>query len=415
MGGFFRQDNFSQLVLRIGYAVGLEYIAQRVADVLRKFLDGSLNGAVWRTLVHEDWGRSSKSAEKDLADVYAQLEILQKHNSAVFPLPALEAMSIIVSGSNPLKPDRKTLVAEAVTYILSIKIIEADGDVFLNALSSGFSAPLLGRQLQSMIRHKRRVVAPLFPQAASIRRLSEAINIRHQSSAEGGASRGNRRLTYAEKSRVLHRRGSDAGPPAWTEEIVPLSDDYLGKLIVTRRGWAEDCGLFVRGVGLTQAGASLLASCMHLGLRCEDERSAFFAVWPYAHQMRRLNLDPDALSLRALTRWDISGAVACGRHCATEAVHEDEIRLQLLHLLSVILDRYQKTSPRGVLRHDLPIFIADPVLAWWYAQAGLTAPDLRTFVRSELKRSDRGVDLVTIRGTEGGLRLIGRGRSSASA
>lgn len=413
MAAIARSDVYDGLIRKIGYTVGLEFLVPRVADVLDVFLAGALDGATWRQLVQEQWNRRSPKAEQHIADVYSQLEVIRRQSNSVQPLPALEVMGVIARGDNPIRDVRSDdSDLPAIRSTMLLKVIEADGDIFLNALAARFDPVGLGRRLKSLVRYKRRAVAPHFRQAASIRRLSAAISIRNQTEGPNKSGPGGRKLTYAERSRMLMATREMPSPLEWTDEEITLSEDYLEKACVTRRGWAEDFGLYRRSEDVLAAGERLLHLLSELGLSRSDERGEFYFLWPYPFQLARMNLQPSDLGAEGITPWRLASAVA--RVIAAEVDtwplggewSRDGGRELVLSLLVEALRRYQRSGSRGVLRHELPLFIAEPVLAWWFAEAGCPAPDLRAFVRDELQRSDRGLDQVMIYGTEGGLRLM---------
>lgn len=415
MAAIARSDVYDGLIRKIGYSVGLEFLVPHIADVLDLFLAGALDGASWRHLVQERWNRKSPAAEQHIADVYAQLEVMRRQNNSIQPLPALEAMAVIARGGNPLTqaaPEDAGLAAIRNTMLL--KVIEADGDIFLNALAARFDPTELGRRLKSVVRHKRRSVAPHFRQAASIRRLSAAISIRNQTEGPNRSGPGGRKLTYAERSRMLMASREVASPLDWADQELPLSQDYLEKACVTRRGWAEDFELYRRSGDVSEAGAQLLHLLSDLGLGRSDENGGFYLLWPYPYQLSRMNLRPEDLGAKNLSPWQLASAVArvIAARDGSDRLEDEPVansgRDLVLTLLAEALRRYQGSGSRGVLRHELPLFIAEPVLAWWFADAGRPPPDLRAFVREELQRSDRGLDQVMIYGTEGGLRLMVR-------
>lgn len=419
MAAIARSEVYDGLMRKIGYSVGLEFLLPHVADVLDLFLMGVLDGASWRQLVQERWNRKSPDAEQHIADVYAQLEVLRRQNNSIQPLPALEAMAVITRGDNPLTaalPKDSGLPAIRSTMLL--KVIEADGDVFLNALAARFEPAALGRRLKLLVRHKRRAVAPHFPQAASIRRLSAAISIRNQTEGPNRSGPGGRKLTYAERSRMLMTPRGTASSLDWSDQEMPLSQDYLEKACVTRRGWAEDFELYHRSGDVSEAGSRLLDVLTDLGLSQSDLDGDFYFLWPYSFQLARMNLQPKDLGAKNVSPWQLASAVArviAVENCFIQSKDDSVVdagRDLMLTLMAEALRRYQRSGSRGILRHDLPLFIAEPVLAWWFAEAGRPAPDLGMFVREELRRSDRGLDQVMIYGTEGGLRLMTREVSS---
>lgn len=408
MAATVRSEAYNGLVRRIGYSVGLEYLTARVAELAEVYVGkGSVDGADWRDLVQR-WGRLP-SAEPHIADVYAQLELIRRHRSTIQPLPALDVLSIILSGFNPLCPEAEDGGLDAVRFILLFKVLEADGDIFLNALATGFRPVELGLALKEMIRHKRRAVRPLFKQAGSIRRIMEAISIRNQA----GTTSSGKRQTYAERSRqLMSLEGSvtTRHPEDWADQEVAISDDYLEKACVTRRAWAEDFGLYTRdSEALTQRGVALLNGLVSLELAFLNGSEQRFAFWPYGFALRSVGIIPEEIGVPDLSSWDILQCIAGiwspihGKVCTIT----ESSRQELIGLLRCVQERYQHTNRRGVIRHDLPIFIAEPVLAFWIMQCGGGRIDMRAFLREELHRPDRKIDLVMIRGTEGGLRLMG--------
>jgi len=58
---------------------------------------------------------------------------------------------------------------------------------------------------------------------------------------------------------------------------------------------------------------------------------------------------------------------------------------------------------KGSIRHQLPLYLAQPCLAAVACAAGETIPPLPEILEGEFKKPKRKVNLVNIRGTEGGL------------
>lgn len=411
-----RSDLFDGLVRKIGYSVGLEFLSDHVLELAETFFaQRSLDGGDWRTLVRDSWNRKSPLAEQHLADVYSQLQLVRRHNKAVHVLPALEVLSILfadppdwVTGGRGAFGDDSH--SRAVRFVLALKVLEADGDIFLNALSSGFEPRQLGVRLKQMIRHKRRLLGPLFKQAASIRLMMAAVSIRNQTEDQGRP----KRQTYAERSRAFMSGASVAeGEPLsgeWWDSEVFISDDYLEKVSVTRRNWAEEFGFFSRSKGaLTELGEELLKQVAGLGVSFESDELTVHAFWPYVSDLSKMSLTPELLGIRGLTSWDLTEVLANILLRTSEPMFsrsEPADRDELAKTLSNIHGRYRAVNRRGTIRHDLPLYIAEPVIAYWFGNASRAIPNLRDFVRTEGLRRDRLVDFVMIHGTEGGLRLM---------
>lgn len=411
-----RSDLFDGLVRKIGYSVGLEFLSARVLELAQTFFaQRSLDGGDWRTLVQDSWNRKSPQAEQHIADVYSQLQLVRRHNKAVHVLPALEVLSILFSdppdwltgGEGGIGEDSH---AKAVRFVLALKVLEADGDIFLNALASRFEPQQLGVRLKQMIRHKRRLVGPLFKQAASIRLMMAAVSIRNQTEAQGKP----KRQTYAERSRAFMSGATVAEgvvpSEEWWDSEVFISEDYLEKACLTRGNWAEEFGLFTRSEGtLTELGGQLLREADRLGISFEHSDTTAYAFWPYVSDLSRMSLTPKLLGIRSLTSWDLTETLANVFLRATgpefpgsEPADRDELAMAL----NAIHARYRAVNRRGTIRHDLPLYIAEPVVAYWFGNTRRAIPNIRDFVRAEGMRRDRFVDFVMIHGTEGGLRLM---------
>lgn len=411
-----QSELYDGLIRRIGYSVGLEYLLERVGDLTEVYLSrGTVDGADWRDLVHARWGRRAP-ADQHIADVYAQLELIRRHNNTIQVLPALDVIAILLRGSNPLLPSRSGPAPsrDVLRFVLTTKILEADGDIFLNALASGFRPIELRRRLQQLVQYKRSRISPFFKQAANIRRVMDAVSIRNQSE---GTDRG-KKLTYAQKSRLLMTGITPHPTTAWYEQEVTISDDYLDKACVTRSGWAEELGFFRRREGLlTAEGEQLLEQARAIGLTTPGPSAGnTYAFWPYGFQLRRMSLPPEDLGFANLTPWDLLGAISRTYRRpdrkAPQALESPEPdRAEWIALLDHALKLYRDASRRGMIRHELPLFIAETVLAFWLAEARASWPDFRGFLRSEIQRRDRLIDLIMIHGTEGGLRMMSEGEA----
>lgn len=409
-----RFELYNGLVRKIGYSVGLEYLTERVHDLVELYVShGNVDGADWNHLI-ESWGRRS-SAGQHIADVYAQLALIRRQNNFIQVLPALEVLGMLFTESEEpgVSPDQDTQ-ASALSFILAQKVLEADGDIFLNALSADFDPAGLSQKLQELIQHKRTKVKPLFRQAAVIRRVMESISIRNQTEAAGKP----KRLSYAEQSRLLGTMGGPQSPTAieWSDQEIFISDDYLEKICLTRRNWAEELGLYDKATRRkSELGSELLRAAAQIGLAFEASSGTSYSFWPYGYELRRMGIPPDEIGVADNSAWRLLAMLVdlfVPRRASSRSTSAKADREHILSDLSRAQHLYRTVSRRGVIRHDLPLFIAEPALAFWMKRRGQELPDLREFLRSEFARKDRRVDFVMIRGTEGGLRLmVERGRN----
>ncbi len=407
MAATVRSELYDGLVRKIGYSVGLEYLVLRVSELVELYLSqGTVTGGDWHQLV-KSWGRNS-TAEQHIADFYSSLDLIRRYNSAIHVLPGLEVLGILFGHERPttMKADGDAHVV-ALKFVLAQKLLEADGDIFLNALLVNFDPSDLLEKLQDLIRFKRGVVRPHFKQASVIRRVMESIAIKNQTEADGKP----KRMSYAEQSRLMWSNGGPSKHKEWTEQEIFISDDYVEKVCVTRRGWAEDLGLFNKSLGgLTETGSALLNGARKVGLSFDTEHGHGFAFWPYGFELRKMSLPPKDLGVADISPWDVinvvSGIFVPRETSIQGAEQEAPTRVAVISMLAETLALYRNVDKRGTIRHDLPLFIAEPVLAFWLRRGGQQLPDFRTFLKAEFSRKDRKVDYVMLRGTEGGLRLM---------
>jgi hypothetical protein len=163
MVGIVQADDYSALMRRIGYSVGLERLRERYGSLVDMYAERrKFDTSDYLELATEVWqvetglqGRGKKRAEH-MADVYAALGLFQLTQLQVQPLPGLDIGAIAASLlSAPKREQGKDLV-------LLHLIVEADADIFLNLLDVSFDPARAGDRLALVIEHQTQgALAPL--------------------------------------------------------------------------------------------------------------------------------------------------------------------------------------------------------------------------------------------------------------
>src|SRR5258708_18891578 len=129
MADTIHRDPYELLIRKIGYSVGLEDTLARVRALATEYgRTRTLSMGQWHHLVHDVW----KLKTENIADVFAELELVRQQNRTVNVLPALDALGILY---NLVEPNQFEV---GLMYVLLHQISVADGDIFLNCLAAEF-------------------------------------------------------------------------------------------------------------------------------------------------------------------------------------------------------------------------------------------------------------------------------------
>jgi hypothetical protein len=277
-------------------------------------------------------------------------------------------------------------------------LIEADGDIFLNALGASFSREGTRTRLCLMVEAKWGPLRKVFVNRNLQQKIWDIVSIRSQPAnaiverdSPSGAS------PFAKRTQPLSSftRRPDSAAEAFHVEV---QDSYLDKILPTRKGWATDLGYF-DGKSLTTSGEALLSTLGKLGMLTETGAIAF---WPYAHDLATLRIDHHQLSAEPISNWDC----LCGIAAAAGATTSDLVPTEddLLALMRTVFDLYRSgNAGRGSIRHQVPIYIMKPAVVGIYAGEKKPIPPLPQFIQAEITGSTRRFDFTNIRGTEGAL------------
>ena len=350
-------DPYAVFLRKIGYSVGLEFTAERVAGLVTRYLhDRDLTVGGWNELVtgkKEDgnWGRD-KSAEKHIADFLHSLRLIQRTGGDVLVLENLDAMAIVTSIlKNTVDQDA------ARDFLLLWSILVNDGEIFVNLLLAGFHEQRIKDTLRAMMLRKRDDIQKLMAGKASARRISRVIAIERQEKNKGsaGASRSVASLRRTEPLQVERGSRRTANEDEWNEP----SDDYIRKVPPRRRDWASSLDLWDSERGLlSQRGHEFIDRLRRTGYIDAQDR---FTFWPMDYELVRSGFRPDLFGDSTRSLWtclvDFGDAYA-GLRVKPPAEGDTDAVLSLIgDMMNIFRNLHVR---KAMLRRELPVTVAYP-------------------------------------------------------
>ncbi len=399
MAAIVPDDPYQCLMRKIGYSVGLENLVNRVRALTDLYVaERRLSYAAFQQLVETSYGRPR--ATQDFADFYGQLHLLQVAWKTAYPLYTLDALSIL----RRFLANDEALFGSASKVVLLHAVLEADGDIFLNALAAEFDASRFKILGESMISKKRESIRNVIQSQALLKKIYKIIDIQSQPSNRGnprsnstnGQSRFEKRTDPLDN---LQKRNTPLRVKL--DDTIDISSDVLRKIPRTRKAWAEDLGLFDKR-GITANGRNLLKALDDLGLK---QDSGCYICWPYSSELAKIRIDPKEIGAVGYMPWELLGTIAKGIDNVRVAAFEDtRDYTEIIHLLKDFHKLYQEGNvERGGIRFQLPLYIAQPCLVSLFGAKSQDIPPLPEIIDAEIKREIRRVERVIIRETEGGI------------
>lgn len=393
MAAIVQSNPYQVLSRKIGYSVGLEYLCRNVKTLVEFYSrTGRVSLIDWRTMVDVDFGRKGQAYEH-IANFYSTLNLIKIIGNELHPLYGLDVLSII---RRYLHDD--TAFDIALRIALSHFVIEADGDIFLNALSASFDREETRKQISAAVEAKWGLLRNAFVNPAIQSRIWDLVSIRSQPATKSGSSeKKSEGSPFAKRTQPLSMTARR--PESASEKyVVDVPDSYLDKIIPTRKKWAEDFAYFDSN-GLTPTGATLLRQFAQLGMKTENGAMAF---WPYSHELAPLRIDYKALKAIPIENWNVLCALAVANGASISDKIESEN--ELLDFMKTVFDLYRTGSAaRGSIRHQVPIYVMKPVLVSIFTAEHRSIPPLPVFIDSEIRGTTRRFDVTNVRGTEGAL------------
>jgi len=403
-------DPYQVLSRKIGYSVGLEKLLSRVTELVEVYVrDKSLSFVSFNDLV-ENSLRSSKARRpgrtppaEHRANFYGTLNLVRLIGREVEPLYQLDSLSILWR----LFPDEREKFIAASQVVLTQALVEADGDIFLNGLLAEFQPARMKALLESMQESKLRQLKSVFHTPQLYERISQIVAIKNQSertSAKGPSSRSIAEGRFAKRDVPLASLRRQSALRRGNLGIDSISEDYVNKVSVSRKGWATDLGLFNdREKQRTTRGQALLDVLVERVLATNADQTAVM-FWGYETELQKLRIEPKDLGARICEPWDLLGSIADAmavENKLSSPPNGDET----IEFLRGVFKMYKETNPaRELIRNSLPLYVAEPVLAAWCVATGRRLPALRQILEREYKsKGARRVQQMIIRGTSGAL------------
>ena len=399
MAAIVLDDPYQCLMRKIGYSVGLENLFERVRALTALYVaQRRLSYAAFQQLVETSYGRPG--ATQDFADFYKELHLLQVAWKTAYPLYTLDTLSIL----RRFLINDESQFGSASKVVLLHAVLEADGDIFLNALAAEFDPMKFKALAEDMIIRKRKAMKEVGQSRAFLSRMYEIINIESQPT-----NRGNRRKESAEGESKFRGRTEPLESQKRTRPLADeldsspvISDDILKKVPRTRKAWAKDFGLFGES-NITEKGRNLLSVLDNeLGLK---QDSGCYICWPYSSDLAKIRIEPEKIGATRYAPWDLLVATAKGMENVKVKTLEDKGDYsEIIALLKDFYRLYQEANvERGSIRLQLPLYIAQPCLVGLFSAKCEDIPPLPEIIDIEVKKEVRRVERVAIRETEGGI------------
>ncbi len=396
------QDNpLQQLMRRIGYSVGLEDLVSRISVLAEHYAEtGSLSYAGFEELVVKRFGRK-KEAVEHFCNLYRSLGFVFLSGRVLHPLPNLEVLSILrrwFEGNDGA-------FAEAVKLVLTHAILEADGEIFLNALGARFSSQKFKDLLEECIFAKRTQIAKVVRSKPLQQKIFEIIDVKTfgKGKAEGSSATETSPYRFARRSTGLSKdsRRSTSLSGGDLQTRIVITDRYLHHVPKNRASWALDLGYIADGA-LTPRGNALLSAVDKLKLRRPE---GCYVFWPYDSDLALLRIDPRDVAPTVARSWDVLTALATCVYGTTLSDSKDLDKSTIETLRKIYVMYRQGSRGHGSIRHQVPLFVAAPSLVGVTVGEGRDLIDIERLIQRESTRTYRRMNRVIIRGTEGGLQF----------
>ncbi|NZA27728.1 hypothetical protein H0E84_15210 [Luteimonas sp. SJ-92] len=370
-----RSNVFSIFMRKIGFSVGLEHTLDRLIDFSRMYSEkDTLSYGDISRLLHEKrpigWGLDPSN--EHILDVLRSLGIVDVRKGEVAVLEAGDALGIL---SRTIPDDAE--FRACATLVFGHSLLLADGDVFLNALASGFDVDEFSTRIASSIEHKWSVLEHYFASDQHRRLLYSAVNIEAQTSNPG--SRGRRSLS---QSPDLDRLNSIRPPlsAAVARPETAVTSAYLNKALPRRKAWAVSLGLVDSSGAITDRGTRLLESMMSAGYA----GPGCFSLWPLQHEISSHVFSKiRSGAFPVLNSWEFLVLVGRGLDLLPSVYSNDEQRDEVFELLERIMHVYKALNQsKSIVRTELPARVAYRCIAG-YATISRFLPDLPKVVEQE--------------------------------
>lgn len=389
MAAIVQSNPYNALIRKIGYSVGIESILKRISILVDEYVaEQVLSYAAWNNIVTSKYGldKSDKSVEH-VANFFSSINILKLYQKDVIPLYGLDILSIL---RRYFKDDETYL--KAIKFILTLLLLEADGDILLNLMSASFDKNKAKNYIMKMLYTKREHYKKAVKTPEIVKIINSIVDIKQQ-------KQGSDKSTIFDKRQVSPFEVRKESLYGTLSDEVNISDDYLKKVPQTRKGWATDLGLYANN-SLTEYGRKILTEFLELKLGSGD---GDFTFWPYKQELAALYFVPNEIEVPALSKWDVLSHLALINSnvtlCNFQADHDYDNVFELIKLIHRLYrdgDKHKKS-----IRHQLPLYVLYPVIVAINYATDNCIPDLPQILEKEFKSRERRINKINIAGTEG--------------
>jgi hypothetical protein len=390
MVGTAQADNFAVFVRKVGYSVGLEFLLTRARDFGEAYANTpSFRDSDWTELVDKKWNITN-----NIADVFGALDLARVQNREVYPGLIGEALGILAKLHG-------VIPKEALELLIASAIVKFDGDIFLNGLRHEFNEQEVGKALVRMIEAKREALFEIFSVPRDREAIARTVSIERQRSNKGSASGGG--LAGLTRSQPLGAKALGLGLPQAVDvyKVDTPSPDYLRKVSVSRRGWAESLGLFAKG-RITPKGDRFLVGLANSGFAKAD---GTFLVWPTLFELESNQFRVESFQhFRLLSSWEFQ--LALFRSLGGKVPFARWEKLNVSQRIGTIYEAYRSLSQhRSMIRNEVSSNIVSSVLLAEALANGNSAPDIgaawqgkKSLIPSISIRSSKSIEYaITVR------------------
>lgn len=363
---------YSIFIKKIGWSVGLENTFSRVNDLVRLYVaEKEITPASWGHLLRDEkngWGL----ATNNIADFFNDLQLIKVEKREVHVLPCLDSLALAY-----MELGDSDQFSDAFKFILGSQLILTDGDIFLNFLAGGFVREKVEPLLRGMILGKRTKLLSVVKSPQLSERVIRAVAIEVQPTNVGGAAVG-KTLSEMKRTAPLSKRTTPLAS-RFDPQKVEISDDYFRKVTGRRKDWARSLGLIDASSNLTRIGNTLL-SCFRKVMNCSD--AGPITCWPLSHELERVHLLPEKLSIPRLSLWDHICAVREGLTYDLAGITKSSVvNQEVLEQFKNMYTNYRSLCPkRDLLRREIPIGVFFHAAVGCYIAKGNPLPDLPNLI-----------------------------------
>lgn len=339
-----QSDPYRTLSHKIGWSVGLEYTFERVRRLVEVYVAaGDLTYGMWAELYTKEW--NLKNAH--ITDFFGAIDLISASGRTIYVLPTLDVLAVLW---RTLPEDKRD---DALRVVLAARFVLDDGDIFLNCLASEFDPDKARTALIGMGTHKVEKLKKVYPSSSVQAKVFKLVKVDTQPTNRGSKGANTETLSSRRVEELSRRTTPLSDAPS---EEITVTDDYLRKVLRSRRDWAVALGLAQPDGSITSRGSTFLASLEAARFRAAN---GSFVVWPLKHQFIRLAIKSDDLEAPNLTVWGFLEEIfkAMGGD-----VIERQTQAELENAIEFLTTCYREyrlvNKSTAILKNELPTYIA---------------------------------------------------------